>query len=123
MATYTLGKPAREALFTVVGREEKYGAKLCIDTLILRLGDTLAGGLFHLLDGRLRLGEPCQPPSKPRSTFRQSRNADSRTISNGFPACGLMLRGPCQQITPLGNSTRVCAWCVCMDVLGACMHA
>ena len=56
VAAYTLGKPAREVLFTVVSREEKYKAKLCIDTLIMRAGDTAAGGLFHLLDTLLHLG-------------------------------------------------------------------
>ncbi|KAK9808473.1 hypothetical protein WJX73_010171 [Symbiochloris irregularis] len=53
---YTLGKPAREALYTVVQQEEKYKAKLCIDTLMPRVGDTLAGGMFHILDTRMHLG-------------------------------------------------------------------
>jgi AAA family ATP:ADP antiporter len=53
---YTLAKPAREVLFTVTTREEKYKAKICIDTLILRGGDTLAAGLFHILDGVWEMG-------------------------------------------------------------------
>eukprot|EP00884_Botryococcus_braunii_P013643 jgi/Botrbrau1/2227/Bobra.101_2s0055.1 len=53
---YTLAKPAREVLFTVTTREEKYKAKMCIDTLILRGGDTLAAGLFHVLDGVWEMG-------------------------------------------------------------------
>ncbi len=36
-------RPAREVLFTVVSREEKYKSKLCIDTIVLRLGDLSAG--------------------------------------------------------------------------------
>jgi AAA family ATP:ADP antiporter len=36
---YALSKPAREVLFTVVSREEKYKAKNFIDTAISRGGD------------------------------------------------------------------------------------
>jgi AAA family ATP:ADP antiporter len=36
---YALSKPAREVLFTVVNREEKYKAKNFIDTAISRGGD------------------------------------------------------------------------------------
>ena len=32
-------RPARETLFTVVGREEKYKAKAFIDTFLYRVGD------------------------------------------------------------------------------------
>jgi hypothetical protein len=39
-----------------VTRAEKYSAKLVIDMVVQRLGDTLAAGLFQLLDVRLRLG-------------------------------------------------------------------
>lgn len=56
VVTYSLAKPAREVLFTVVTREERYQAKLCIDTLVMRMGDTAAGGLFHLLDTLLHSG-------------------------------------------------------------------
>jgi AAA family ATP:ADP antiporter len=36
-------------LFTVVSREEKYSAKLVIDTVIQRLGDALAAAVFQVL--------------------------------------------------------------------------
>lgn len=40
---YALSKPAREALFTVVNREEKYKAKNFIDTAFSRGGDAVTG--------------------------------------------------------------------------------
>ena len=43
---FALSKPAREALFTVVPREERYKAKSFIDTVIYRGGDALAGWFF-----------------------------------------------------------------------------
>ena len=42
---YALSKPAREVLFTVVSREEKYKAKNFIDTAVSRAGDASAGWL------------------------------------------------------------------------------
>lgn len=42
---YALSKPAREILFTVVSREEKYKAKNFIDTAISRGGDASTGWL------------------------------------------------------------------------------
>ena len=43
---YALAKPAREVLFTVVSREEKYKAKNFIDTAISRGGDASTGWLI-----------------------------------------------------------------------------
>jgi AAA family ATP:ADP antiporter len=40
---YAVAKPAREVLFTVVGREEKYKAKNFIDTAVSRGGDAATG--------------------------------------------------------------------------------
>lgn len=40
-AEYALAKPAREVLFTVVTREQKYKSKNFIDTVLARAGDTL----------------------------------------------------------------------------------
>jgi ATP:ADP antiporter, AAA family len=40
---YALSKPAREVLFTVVSREEKYKAKNFIDTAVSRAGDATTG--------------------------------------------------------------------------------
>jgi ATP:ADP antiporter, AAA family len=49
---FAISKPAREALFTVVPREERYKAKNFIDTVVYRGGDALSawalGGLGAL---------------------------------------------------------------------------
>jgi AAA family ATP:ADP antiporter len=45
-ATYGINGPARETLFTVVSREEKYKAKNLIDTVINRGGDAVTGWAF-----------------------------------------------------------------------------
>jgi len=50
-AGYALARPAREVLFTVVGREERYKAKNVIDTLVSRGGDALSGWAFAGLLG------------------------------------------------------------------------
>ena len=44
---YALSKPAREVLFTVVSREEKYKVKNFIDTAVVRGGDAVSGWLFE----------------------------------------------------------------------------
>lgn len=49
---YALAKPAREMLFTVVSREEKYKSKHFIDTFIYRGGDALGAAVFAVLVGR-----------------------------------------------------------------------
>ncbi len=43
---YAIMKPAREMLFSVVSREEKYKAKNFIDTAILRTGNTSSAWIF-----------------------------------------------------------------------------
>jgi ATP:ADP antiporter, AAA family len=43
---FAVSKPARETLFTVVPREERYKAKNFIDTVVYRGGDALAGWVF-----------------------------------------------------------------------------
>jgi ATP:ADP antiporter, AAA family len=40
---FAISKPAREALFTIVRREERYKAKNFIDTVVYRGGDAAAG--------------------------------------------------------------------------------
>lgn len=50
-ADYALAKPAREVLFTQVGREAKYKAKLFIDTAAYRGGDTASAWVFRGLSG------------------------------------------------------------------------
>jgi AAA family ATP:ADP antiporter len=44
---YALSKPAREVLFTVVSREQKYKVKNFIDTVVVRGGDAVSGWLFE----------------------------------------------------------------------------
>ncbi len=46
---YAIINPAREALYVVLSREEKYKAKNFIDTSVYRGGDALAAGLSGLL--------------------------------------------------------------------------
>jgi AAA family ATP:ADP antiporter len=41
-STYAIGRPAREVLFTVVSREQKYKSKSFIDTVVYRFGDMVA---------------------------------------------------------------------------------
>ncbi|HEY4749999.1 MAG TPA: MFS transporter [Steroidobacteraceae bacterium] len=48
---YALTRPCRDALFTVVSREEKYKAKSLIDTFAYRGGDALSGSLYKALTG------------------------------------------------------------------------
>ncbi|TWT83237.1 Major Facilitator Superfamily protein [Planctomycetes bacterium CA13] len=44
---YGITVPAREVLFTVVSREQKYKSKNFIDTVVLRGGDAIAGQVFR----------------------------------------------------------------------------
>ena len=41
--SFAIVQPAREVLFTVVARQEKYKAKNFIDTVVHRSGDMLSG--------------------------------------------------------------------------------
>jgi ATP:ADP antiporter, AAA family len=43
---FAISKPARESLYTVVPREERYKAKNFIDTVVYRGGDALSGWIF-----------------------------------------------------------------------------
>jgi AAA family ATP:ADP antiporter len=43
---YALMRPAREVLYTVVGRETKYKAKNVLDTVVYRAGDAVSGWMF-----------------------------------------------------------------------------
>jgi ATP:ADP antiporter, AAA family len=52
---FAIANPARQVLFTVVGREEKYKAKNLIDVVIYRGSDALYGWVFDVLQ-RLGLG-------------------------------------------------------------------
>ncbi len=48
-ARYAVSKPAREVLFAVLDRSEKYKAKAVIDTFVYRTGDVAGSGLKVLL--------------------------------------------------------------------------
>ena len=50
-ANFALSNPAREILFTVLQREEKYKAKNVIDIVVFRGADAAGGWLFALLRG------------------------------------------------------------------------
>jgi AAA family ATP:ADP antiporter len=57
-ANFAISKPAREVLFTVIGREQKYKAKNALDTLVYRGGDAASGWAFAGLSAGLGLGLP-----------------------------------------------------------------
>ena len=48
-ARYAISKPAREVLFSVVERSEKYKAKAVIDTFVYRTGDVVGAGTYKLV--------------------------------------------------------------------------
>lgn len=48
---FAVARPAREILFTVVAREEKYKSKNFIDTVVYRGGDAVSGWVFTGLAG------------------------------------------------------------------------
>ncbi len=48
-ANFAISNPAREVLFTVVEREEKYKAKNVIDIVVFRGADAASGWLFAAL--------------------------------------------------------------------------
>ena len=50
-ANFAISNPAREVLFTALGREEKYKAKNVIDIVVFRGGDAASGWLFAALRG------------------------------------------------------------------------
>ncbi len=50
-ANFAVSNPAREVLFTVVDREEKYKAKNVIDIVVFRGADAVTGWLFSALRG------------------------------------------------------------------------
>jgi AAA family ATP:ADP antiporter len=43
---YGLAKPAREVLFTIIGREEKYQTKAFLDAAVYRGGDLVSGWIY-----------------------------------------------------------------------------
>ena len=55
-ANFALARPAREVLFTVLSREDKYKARSFLDTFIYRAGDGLGAWSFPALGGGFGLG-------------------------------------------------------------------
>jgi AAA family ATP:ADP antiporter len=53
---YSITRPGREMLYTLVSREERFKAKPVIDIVVYRGGDTLAGWSFTGLTAGLGLG-------------------------------------------------------------------
>ncbi len=53
---YSIARPARDTLYTVVTREEKYKAKSLIDTFVYRGGDATSASLHALLKSTFGLG-------------------------------------------------------------------
>jgi len=53
---YAITRPCRDALFTVVSREDKYKAKSLIDTFVYRGGDATSGSLYKALTSALGAG-------------------------------------------------------------------
>jgi ATP:ADP antiporter, AAA family len=51
VTNFALSRPAREVLYTVVGRDEKYKAKSFIDTFVYRGGDAVGAAAFGLMTG------------------------------------------------------------------------
>jgi AAA family ATP:ADP antiporter len=43
---YAIARPAREVLFTVVGREQRYKSKAFLDAAVYRGGDLLSGWIY-----------------------------------------------------------------------------
>ena len=56
VTNYSLARPAREILYTVSSVDEKYKAKVCIDTIILRMGDSIGAAVFRIVDRLLGFG-------------------------------------------------------------------
>jgi AAA family ATP:ADP antiporter len=52
----SITRPSRDALYTVVSREEKYKAKSLIDTFIYRGGDATAASAHALVKATFGLG-------------------------------------------------------------------
>ncbi|HET9693458.1 MAG TPA: MFS transporter [Steroidobacteraceae bacterium] len=53
---YSIARPSRDTLYTVVTREEKYKAKSLIDTFVYRGGDATSASLHALLKSTFGLG-------------------------------------------------------------------
>ena len=59
VANYGMSVPAKEMLFTVVGKDAKYKSKSFIDTVVVRGSDAVSGNLYTFISGFLVLGTIC----------------------------------------------------------------
>ena len=59
VANYGMSVPAKEMLFTVVGKDAKYKSKSFIDTVVVRGSDAVAGNAYTFLSSMLVLGMIC----------------------------------------------------------------
>ena len=82
---YALTRPCRDALFTVVSREEKYKAKSLIDTFVYRGGDALERLALQGAHRRLRCGARAPSAGSARGSRRCGRCWRSRS---GAPFSG-----------------------------------
>ena len=59
VANYGMSVPAKEMLFTVVGKDAKYKSKSFIDTVVVRGSDAIASNLYTFISELLLLGTIC----------------------------------------------------------------
>ena len=59
VANYGMSVPAKEMLFTVVGKDAKYKSKSFIDTVVVRGGDAVSANLYTEISKFLILGTIC----------------------------------------------------------------
>ena len=72
---------ARQTLWLVTTREEKYKAKQAADTFVVRAGDVLAAGLVFA-------GTDLAPPRHARLRPRQRRARRLLAVGGGPSSCG-----------------------------------
>ena len=59
VANYGMSVPAKEMLFTVVGKDAKYKSKSFIDTVVVRGSDAVSANFYNLISPFLLLGTIC----------------------------------------------------------------
>lgn len=59
VANYGMSVPAKEMLFTVIGKDAKYKSKSFIDTVVVRGSDAVSGNLYAFISPLLALGAIC----------------------------------------------------------------
>lgn len=61
LVAYGIARPAREIFFTVVPSDDKYRAKVVLDTVVQRLGDAAAALVFGLVTSNASIGPSTFP--------------------------------------------------------------